>query len=120
MGIELINTTEEDTVFLGLSTQWKEGKLMISKLDKQYGAYKGGLSVEDEIIAIDRFRINKEFSNIYAHKTVNDTIEVLVSRQGVIMSYTISLTEDKRKRFRLSERKNKDELQYILHKKWLE
>ena len=78
------------------------------------------MSVEDEIIAIDRFRINKEFSNIYAHKTVNDTIEVLVSRQGVIMSYTISLTEDKRKRFRLSERKNKDELQYILHKKWLE
>lgn len=119
LGIELNNKTEEDTVFLGLSTQWKEGKLFISKLDKNYGAYKNGLSAEDEIIAIDGFRVTKDFSSIYAHKQVGETIDVLVSRQGIVKAYTIQLTEDKRQIFSLSISENKSDEQAILLRKWL-
>lgn len=118
-GIQLKDTTEQNKIHLGVSTQWKEGKLIISQLDKNYGAYKGGLSAEDEIIAIDGFRAGKDFSKMYAHKKVNETIDVLVSRQGTIKSYKITLTEDKRKNFTLELMQNSSEKQMTLLRKWL-
>ena len=119
LGIQLKNTTDKNKIHLGLSTQWKEGKLIISQLDKNYGAYKGGLSAEDEIIAIDGFRAGKDFSKMYAHKKVNDTIDVLVSRQGTIKSYKITLTEDNRKNYIFVSNVNNTEKQSVLFKKWL-
>lgn len=119
LGIEIKDTTEPNKIYLGLSTSWREGKLFISQLDKNYGAYKGGLSAEDEIIAIDGFRVIKDFNSLYAHKNVNDTIEVLVSRQGTIKSNKITLTEDKRKNLTFVFTANRSEKQSVLLKKWL-
>lgn len=119
LGIRAMDKTAKNSVYLGMSTQWKEGRLYITQLDKHYGAYQGGLSAEDEVIAIDGFRITKDFSKIYAHKAVNDSIEVLISRQGVIFSYKITLTEDKRKNINFVSSDSRNEHQYILLEKWL-
>lgn len=119
LGIHLKDITVKGTVFLGLSTQWKEGRLFISQLDKNYGAYKGGLSAEDEIIAIDSFRVTKDFSKLFAHKKTGDTIDVLVSRKGAIKSYKVTLTEDKRKNYIFAFIENRSEKQLATLKKWL-
>ncbi|HRH56775.1 MAG TPA: PDZ domain-containing protein [Chitinophagales bacterium] len=119
LGIQLKDTTAKGTVFLGLSTLWKEGKLIISQLDKNYGALKGGLSAEDEIIAIDGFRVTKDFSKLFAHKKAGEIIDVLVSRKGAIKSYKITLTEDRRKNYIFAFTDNRSEKQSTLLKKWL-
>lgn len=119
LGINIINKTQKETIYLGMMSQWKEGKLYITQLDKNYGAYTGGLNVNDEIIAIDGIRINTDYNKIYAHKKVNDTIDVLISRQGIIKSYKISLTEDNRINIKLEWNKQQNEQQKARIKKWL-
>lgn len=119
LGIEVKDTKENNKIFLGLSTKIKEGRLIVTQLDKNYGAYKGGLSVEDEILAIDGFRAVKDFGKIFAHKTVLESIEVLVSRQGTIKSNKITLTEDNRKNLTFMFNQNNSDKQTVLLKKWL-
>jgi len=119
LGIQLYNETDNESTHLGISTQWREGKLFITQLDKQYAGYQGGLSAEDEVIAIDGFRVTKDFSKIYAHKKINDYIDVLISRQGVIQSYKIRLTADVRKSINFTMNTIKSNQEDILIKKWL-
>lgn len=119
LGIQLKDITERDKVFLGLSTQIKEGRLIITQVDKNYGAYKGGLSAEDEIIAIDGFRVTKDFGKLFAHKKTDDIIDILVARQGTIKSNKITLTKDNRKNLTFVFTESSSEKQAVLLKKWL-
>ncbi len=119
VGINLIDTNTTASIFLGLATQVKDGKLIITQLDKNYGAYQGGLNVHDEIIAIDGFRATKDYIKIYEHKKIGDTINVMVSRQGTIKIYTITLTQDVRKKYKIQIDENANEKQQRILQKWL-
>ena len=119
IGIYLKNITVENNIYLGLETQYRERKLVITKLEKGFGAYIGGLNVEDEIIAIDNFRVTEDFKKIYEHKTVAETIDVLVSRKGILKSIKIELTNDKKVNYKLEKMENSSEKQQKLLKKWL-
>jgi predicted metalloprotease with PDZ domain len=119
IGIVLRNTTKENNIFLGLETQLKDGKLVITKAVKGFGAYDGGLNIEDEIIAIDNFRVTDNFTKIYGHKAVNDTIDVLIARRGVIQSLNITLTKDTRVNYQIDYLENSSGKQFKLLKKWL-
>ena len=119
IGIQLKNITVENNIYLGLETQYRERKLVITKLEKGFGAYIGGLNVEDEIIAIDNFRVTEDFKKIYEHKTVAETIDVLVSRKGILKSIKIELTNDKKVNYKLEKMENSSEKQQKLLKKWL-
>lgn len=118
-GIALKDNSPKDAVYLGMSTDWKEGRLIITELDKNYGAYQGGLNVNDELIAIDDHRVSKDFTKFYTHKAVNERVKVLISRQGTIKSYNIGLSPDIRKNYTLSLPGNIATRQTINLKKWL-
>lgn len=118
LGIEC-KEEKNNKVLLGLSTQWKEGKLLITELDKNYGAYQSGLNVFDEIIAIDGFRITKDFAKIYEHKKINDYIDVIISRQGIIKSYKVTLTANKQRNITFALASNVSAKQQALLNKWL-
>ena len=117
LGISLLNNSKKRG-YLGLQTAWQNNQLIITGLDKNYGAYQGGLNVYDEIIAIDNFRVPKNFETLYAHKNIGDTIEFLISRQGVLKRYSITLTADNRTNFYLEKDLNPTEIQKKFYKKW--
>ena len=119
IGIQNIEP-QQNNIYLGLLTQLKEGRLIIAELDKNYGAYQSGLNTSDEIIAIDGFRVAQDFNKIFVHKKVNDSIDVLISRQGTIKSYKVTLTADKRRNINFAVAENVSEKQQILLKKWLQ
>lgn len=119
IGLRLSNTTDSSRVFLGISTQWNEGKLIITQLNRNYGAAASGLNVEDEIIAIDGFRVFKDFKQIYAHKKPKDVIEMLISRKGELKLIPVSLSSDNRKSYKLEEQENILPQQAVLLEKWL-
>lgn len=96
VGIELTNQLISGGKYLGITTKLENGRLLITQLDKNYGAYKDGLNVHDEIIAIDGFRVQNDFNKLFAHKKINDTIIVTISRNGILQNKSIVLTEDKR------------------------
>ena len=82
-GLDLKDTSIEE-IHLGMTIKWQDGKLMVKTLDKNYGAYAGGLNVNDEIIAIDGYRAKSDYKRLYEHKHVGDSVKVMVSRQGMI------------------------------------
>ena len=120
LGIRLKDCTIKSLPYLGMSTQWKENRLIITQVDKNYGAQLGGLSAEDEILAIDGIRVTKDFSTIYSNKPVNSNINVLISRNGILKLITITLTEDKRKKYIFELLPSPSEKQKLVYNKWLE
>lgn len=116
-----IECKEEKTneVYFGITYQWKDGKLIITELDKNYGAYQNGLNVNDEIVAIDGFRVIKDFTIMYKHKKINDIIDVTISRQGILKTYKITLTENKQRNITFVKAKEITEKQQSLLNKWL-
>jgi predicted metalloprotease with PDZ domain len=78
-------------------------------------AYLGGLNVNDEILAIDGFRVNGNASDFIEGKKVNDKLNVLISRDNLIQTLTISLKESGRINYLLI----KDEKSNSIQEKWL-
>lgn len=121
-GIELkdknadTNTTKKE---LGWTLTWKEGKLIISGLDKNYGAYQSGLNVNDEIISIDGFRVFDGFEKIVESKKPGDKIEVLISRQGIIQTIPVTITSNKKVDYTLTPVAKPEKSQKKLFTAWL-
>lgn len=118
-GIHLTDTCDKTKTYLGLYTSWKEGKLLITELDKNYGAYQSGLNVHDEIISIDGFRVFKEFTTIYSHKKPGDSIDICISRKGLLSNIKVTLSADNRIKYNLQIIEDSTEKQSLILKKWL-
>jgi predicted metalloprotease with PDZ domain len=120
VGLTLVDINQgKDNLYLGLTSKWEEGRLMIKSIDKNYGAYQSGLNVNDEIIAVDGYRVWTEFERILEQKKVGETVEVIISREGKIKKMQLHLTPDKRAEFRIFPLLDVTELQQKLQKKWL-
>lgn len=74
---------------LGISLNYNT----ISKVTRNSSAYDGGLNVNDEIIAIDGYRVNGKLDEFIQNKNVGDTINVLISRDEIIQSFEFPLKE---------------------------
>jgi len=83
------------------------------------GAYQSGLNVNDELIAIDNYRVTKEYSRLYELKKVGDTIDVLINRQGVIMEMKVDLTQNRQVDYELVPVKRPGKLAQQIRKSWL-
>jgi predicted metalloprotease with PDZ domain len=119
-GLELADENEgSDKIHLGMSVKWESGKLMVKRLDRNYGAWKGGLNVNDEIIAIDGHRVNTKWQKIYGTKSSGQKITVLVDRQGLIRELTVPLTAENRVNYSIVETKKPGKLQKKIRDKWL-
>ena len=79
---------------LGASTRTDNGKTVISRVLRGSSAYESGLNVNDEIIAVNGFRLQKnELKSVMSTKYVGDTIQVLISRDGIIREMDVVLRE---------------------------
>lgn len=97
---------------LGLSLRGN----VIKSITRNSSAYDGGLSVNDEIIAINGFRFNGDVSELINNMKINDTITVLVSRDDIIQTISFPLKENKSTIYSIS--RNSSE-QNEVSKKWL-
>ncbi len=97
---------------LGLSLRGN----VIKSITRNSSAYDGGLSVNDEIIAINGFRFNGDVSELINNMKINDTITVLVSRDDIIQTISFPLKENKSTIYSII--RNSSE-QNEVSKKWL-
>jgi len=118
IGFELKDNSEKKC-YTGWSIEKKEGRYMIIGIDPGYGAFSGGIQVQDEILSIDGYRMNDNQEIYLANKKAGDTLLILLSRQGIVRSEIIPLTADKRVAYSLKEMKNPGTKQGRLAKAWL-
>lgn len=109
VGYELIDqNNSQSEATLGIKTIYQEGKTIIKNIDRNSGAWSGGLSVNDELIAINNHRIEdngKVLDYFIGRASIGDTISILLSRDGIIQSVDITLLATDKKAY-IIQRKN--------------
>ena len=128
-GLFLVNDNAgREIPYLGAATAVKDGKLMITAVVRGTAAWNNGLNVNDELIAIDDYRITgvpdaagqTDLATLVASKRVGDRIKVTISRDGRIQTIPVTLTEATSGRYRIEADRNATEQQLAIRKKWLD
>ena len=108
--IETVTNTDPS---LGISTSGN----FIKRVIRNSSAYDGGLNVDDEIIAIDGFRVAGDVAELIANKQVGDKIMVTISRDNIIQKLEIELKEKGSTYYRIFQNSKEPNSVY---KKWLQ
>ncbi|TAD98760.1 MAG: M61 family peptidase [Bacteroidetes bacterium] len=119
-GLQL-NESKSFAVDLGASIAEENNRLMIKAVTKGESAYEYGLNVNDEILAIDNFRMgNRTFMAQYLQgKKRGDKIKVLVARDMNLQTIEVVLMGSNANIYSLSRVPNPSESQQLVYNKWL-
>lgn len=107
--------------WLGVNTKDQAGKLTVSSITDYSSGHKGGLNVNDEIIAINNQRITdvNSLNKQIAATAVGNTIEVLISRDNILQTLKITLDKTYLKDFQLIPDQEASESAKTVRNKWL-
>lgn len=125
-GLSLLDESEGTNIpYLGLTSTLKDGKIIITNVSRSSAAWTGGLNVNDEILAIDDYRINNvpdprlEIDKFISGKRVGDKINVLVNRDGLLKNIDITLVRNPGYKYRIVSADNPTPAQLAVRKRWL-
>lgn len=126
-GFTLIDDAAKgNDAYLGAVTALKDGKIIVTNVSRQSPAWKSGLNVNDEIIAIDGSRINNvsdprlsEVEKFISSKKPGEKIEISFSRDGIFRKTELTLVRNPNHRFRIASVPNLTQEQLAVRKRWL-
>jgi len=106
--------------FFGVSAQPRDGSLIVASVERDSPAHLGGISAQDELIAIDGIRTTPQTLDpiLNGHKP-GDRIRVLVSRRNMIREFEVVLGKKAERNFRMKPLANPTPLQAEILKDWL-
>ncbi len=117
-GLGLDSTTEK-SAYLGTRLREKNGRVVITRISEDSPAWKAGLNVNDELIALDGFRVKSASPQYLGEKVPGDRIVCTVSRNGILrdIHLTIGFTPTAVKS--LTQVTEPSKQQKLVFKKWL-
>ena len=113
-GLELVERNTEQTASLGINLN----KNLITKVHRNGAAWDAGLNVNDEILAINGQRV-EDVDAFIKQANVGVHLEVLLSRDGVLLTIPVKLLADQTKKGQIVSLKNANDKQQKIYKKWL-
>jgi predicted metalloprotease with PDZ domain len=120
-GLEI--QTEPNTLpggSLGVATREEDGTLVISSVERDSPAAKAGLSVDDEILALDSTRVTaKTLADKLEAAAPGDRVRVLCSWRDRIREVEVILGPKTEPSFKIRPMPNPDSLQAEILKDWL-
>lgn len=111
--------------YLGITTSLREGKMIITQVARESGAWNDGLNVNDEILSIDDYEIKKtatghtEMLKYVAGRRVGDKVKVAVVRDGQDKVIEVTLGKNPAVRYRISAAEGASPAQMAVRKRWL-
>ena len=118
VGLELKNT-ESTKLPLGITTKTENGKTIVKYVEIDRAASKAGISVNDEIIAINGYRVNGDLDEFTSRFKLNQQVDVLVSRSGKLISTSVNPEKDPTVNYKISKLGNITEDQKRLYDFWI-
>ena len=83
--------------YIGITTRNDNGRLIIGRVPRETPAFEAGLAVDDEIVALDDFRIRADqFTQRLENYHAGDKVSVMVARRDQIMRLDLTLGEEPR------------------------
>lgn len=123
VGYQLIDHNEGlEVPDFGARTSVTDGRVMVTAVTRDSGAWKGGINVRDEIIAVNNVRLDvggREFNYIIQQSNVGDVLNVLVARDGIVRELAVELTKDTQGAFAIQPLQNVTAEQTKLGEIWL-
>lgn len=77
--------------YAGINTTMSGGKLTVASIDRGSPAWVAGVNVNDELIAMDQYRIGDDLSKWITMKAPGDRVKLIVSRAGFIKNIDLVL-----------------------------
>ena len=107
--------------WLGMSTRNDAGRLVVTQVRRDTPAYAAGLNVDDEVIAIDDFRVRADqlTQRLDAYKP-GDTVTLLVARRDQLLRLPITFGEEPPRRWRLDVNPTATAAQQQQRTRWLQ
>ncbi|MEZ4923398.1 MAG: PDZ domain-containing protein [Crocinitomicaceae bacterium] len=97
LDVRLNKTKAPAKPYLGIRTSDQGGRLIVTTVMAGSAAEEQGISVNDEIIAINGYRMDgNEFTNMTKDMKPGDQFEVMLSRDNLIKNYTITMGAQER------------------------
>ncbi|WP_069660675.1 M61 family metallopeptidase [Arcticibacter eurypsychrophilus] len=128
-GLNLLNDYQgKEVASLGLVASNKEGKFIVSSVMRDGAAWKEGISVNDEIIAVDgnRFtgavevaKVTTDLDQYIANRKAGEKVNVLLSRDGLIKTVSVTLQKDPKGKFHIENSNDATVDQFAVRKRWL-
>lgn len=108
------------TVHLGIETETRDGRLLVDAVLRGQPAWHAGVSVGDELIALDGYRLGpRNWRQRLALYTAGDQVTLLVARRDVLRSLTVELAPEPRDTWALEVAPDTTPAQTRRRKAWL-
>ena len=99
-------------IWLGITTRNDNGRLVVTQVQRGSPADVAGINVDDEILAIDDFRVRADrFENRLEQYKPGDKVSVLVARREQLLKVDLPLGTEPVKSWRLEVNPNATEIQ---------
>jgi len=120
-GLEIDTSYQElPGVFLGASMREQDGGLLITSVEWDSPAWKGGLSARDEILSVDEKKTTSQsLEETLSSKKPGDNLRIMVLRRGQRRGIEVILTRKRERSFRIKPLSNPDALQLKICDDWL-
>jgi predicted metalloprotease with PDZ domain len=91
--------------WLGMETRTTDGRLTVTRVPRETPAYQAGLSADDEILAIDDYRVRPDqWAQRMEQYRPGDRIAILVARRDRLVRLEAALADDPGRRWQLETR----------------
>lgn len=120
-GLQLIDlNVDSNDKNLGAFVYTNDGKLIIRRVIDGTPAYNSGLNVDDEIIAVNNYRVNKKLlNNLIESSPIGSELNFLLSRDGKILNIIMKLEITPVKKYSIEKLDNVTDKQNLVYDKWL-
>ena len=113
------NNINNSNPYLGVRPKDVDGKVMVSTVYRYSPAWEAGVSAEDEIIAVNDFRVKDSFSDWLKRFQVGDEITLTISRSGKLRTIKTKLTGNPETKLEIVKKDSPTPEQKALYESWL-
>ena len=106
--------------YLGMSTRNNAGRLVVTQIRRGTPAYESGLNVDDEILAIDDFRVRADqFAARLGQYRPGDRVTLLIARRDQLMRLDVEFGAEPPREWRLEVDPSASAAQHERRAQWL-
>ncbi|WP_245328208.1 M61 family metallopeptidase [Hymenobacter aquaticus] len=118
-GLTLTSTPVTSDAALGATVSTAGGKFTVGSVVRNGSAWQGGLSVGDEILAVNGARLTDDPNKLLVGVPVGTPVSFIVSRDGQLKEVTLPLLASGSQRYRIEKLPNPTAQQQTVFNKWL-
>jgi predicted metalloprotease with PDZ domain len=107
--------------WLGLTTRNDGGRLVVTRVQRDTPAHAAGVNVDDEILAIDEFRVRADrFENRLEQYKPGNKVSMLVARRDELMRLDVTFGSEPPRAWRLEVQASPTSAQEMQLRAWLQ